>query len=284
MAVTTQDQAQSPLGGSVLKSVSPQLLSWLVLGALAILCLVLREQYADLVKYPKELMLPIESWLEVGMDWFTLHFKPIFRFISSVLVVPMKGLEWLLHQMPWPFTMLVVAIVAYAAKGWKLSAFCLGALSYMLIVGYWDESMSTLALVGLSVPMSLLLGFTLGLMAFQFRGARRVIEPMLDVMQTVPTFAYLVPILILFGVGPRGRHGRVGHLCQPAGRACGHAGPWTCARQRDRKRPDVWLQPDPAPVPGAYSCRHPHDHGRCEPDHHGSPLHGHHCCHHRRFC
>ena len=175
MAVTTQDQAQSPLGGSVLKSVSPQLLSWLVLGALAILCLVLREQYADLVKYPKELMLPIESWLEVGMDWFTLHFKPIFRFISSVLVVPMKGLEWLLHQMPWPFTMLVVAIVAYVAKGWKLSAFCLGALSCMLIVGYWDESMSTLALVGLSVPMSLLLGFTLGLMAFQFRGARRVI-------------------------------------------------------------------------------------------------------------
>ncbi len=202
MTVATQDRARAPLGGSALREASPQLVSWLVLGALAIVCLLLRDQYSDLVNYPKAWMLPVETWLEAGMDWFTLHFKSVFRFISGVLAEPMKGLEWVLHKLPWPATMLVVAIIAYAAKGWKLSLFCIGALAYMLIVGYWDESMSTLALVGISVPMSLMLGFTMGLLGFQFRWARRIIEPTLDVMQTVPTFAYLVPILILFGVGP----------------------------------------------------------------------------------
>jgi glycine betaine/proline transport system permease protein len=202
MTVTTQDQAGAPLGGATLLRLSPQLLAWLVLGAFAILCIVLRDQYKDLVTYPKELMLPVEVWLEAAMDWFTAIFKPVFRFTSTVLAEPMKGLEWVLHTLPWPATMIIVAIIAYAAKGWKLSAFCIGALAYMLIVGYWDESMSTLALVGISVPMSLLLGFSLGLLAFQFRWARRIVEPLLDVMQTVPTFAYLVPILILFGVGP----------------------------------------------------------------------------------
>ncbi|MBN33218.1 MAG: glycine/betaine ABC transporter permease [Rhodospirillaceae bacterium] len=225
MTVATQDQAELPSGGSILGRFSPQLICWMVFGAITVLCLVLREDYKWLVSYPKDWLfaisfgdetLTIEGMLEAGMDWFTLNFKPFFRFLSGVLSWPMAGgiveisgtkydipgLQDLLQISPWPVTIAIVAIIAYAAKGPKLAAFCVAALLYMVIVGYWEESMSTLALVGMSVPLSLFIGLTLGLAAYQFRWARRIIEPMLDVMQTVPTFAYLIPILILFGIGP----------------------------------------------------------------------------------
>jgi len=202
MSVTTQDQAQAPLGNSIMGRLSPQLICWLVFGAFAVLCIVMRGDEKWLVAYPKGWEIPLQSWLEDGMDWFTANFKPIFRFISDVLEYPMEGLLEVLHWLPWPATIGIVGVIAYAAKGWRLTAFCVAAMLYMVIVGYWEESMSTLALVGMSVPLSLAIGLTLGLLGFQFRWARRIIEPMLDVMQTVPTFAYLVPILILFGIGP----------------------------------------------------------------------------------
>ncbi|MBC6438873.1 MAG: ABC transporter permease subunit [Rhodospirillales bacterium] len=218
MTVATRDRARSPFSGAFTERVSPQLISWLIFAGFAALCLYYRDvegflfnQKDWLVNYPDEWLfgltiggefLAISDLLEAAMDRFTLHFKPIFRFISDILEYPMEGLLEVLHWLPWPATIGIVAVIAYAAKGWRLAAFCVAAMLYMVIVGYWDESMSTLALVGMSVPLSLALGLTLGLLGFQFRGARRIIEPMLDVMQTVPTFAYLVPILILFGIGP----------------------------------------------------------------------------------
>ena len=208
MTVAAQEQGAPGIG---LGRLSPQLASWLVFAVFALACILLRDELKWLVNYPKEwfLKLPIDGeWvllekaLESLMDWITATFKPVFRFISMVLTYPMRWLEGLLHWLPWPATFAIVTILAYRAKDLRLALFCLAGLAYMLIVGYWDESMSTLALVGMSVPLSLAIGLIMGLLAFQYRWARRIVEPTLDVMQTVPTFAYLVPILILFGVGP----------------------------------------------------------------------------------
>lgn len=208
MTVATQERSEL---GSGLSRLSPQLLSWLAFAVFALICILLRDELQWLVNYPREwlLRLPVggewilfEKVLEGIMDWITVTFKPFFRFVSMVLTFPMRWLEGLLHWLPWPATVALIAIVAYRAKDLKLALFCLAGLAYMLVVGYWDESMSTLALVGISVPLSLTIGLTMGLLAFQYRWARRIVEPTLDVMQTVPTFAYLVPILILFGVGP----------------------------------------------------------------------------------
>jgi glycine betaine/proline transport system permease protein len=201
MSVASRDRPESPFAG-VAGGVDQQLAAWLVFGVIAIGFLALRNELNWALRYPGDWVVPLESWLNVAMDWFTATFKPVFRFISLVLAYPMRWLEGLLHWLPWPATVAIVAIMAYAAKGWELALFCVVSMAYMLIVGYWDESMSTLALVGMSVPMSLALGFAMGLLAYKFRWARRIVEPLLDVMQTVPTFAYLVPILILFGVGP----------------------------------------------------------------------------------
>ena len=201
MSIATRDRPESPLAG-LTKHIDPHMMAWLAFAVVAVGFLILRGELAWTMRYPNDWIVPLQSWLNDGMDWFTATFKVIFRFVSMVLSFPMRWLLGLLQWLPWPATIGIIAVMAYAAKGWRLSLFCIASLAYMLIVGYWDESMATLALVGMSVPLSLALGFSLGLLAYKYRTARRIIEPMLDVMQTVPTFAYLVPILILFGVGP----------------------------------------------------------------------------------
>ena len=201
MSIVSRDRPQSPYAG-LAAWLNPHLICWLVFAVVAIGFLVLRDEISWAIRYPSDWIVPIGSWLDVAMAWFTGTFKVVFRFIAMLLEFPMHWLNGLLHWLPWPATVAIVAVMAYAAKGWELAAFCVAAMAYMLIVGYWDESMSTLALVGMSVPLSLALGMSMGLMGYKYRWARRIVEPLLDVMQTVPTFAYLVPILILFGVGP----------------------------------------------------------------------------------
>jgi len=126
----------------------------------------------------------------------------LFRAISGLLDWPMTGLQALLHWLPWPATIAGSVVVAHLAGGARLAVFTLCALMYMVIVGYWDESMNTLALVGMAVPLSVAIGLFAGILDFSNRTARSVIQPTLDLMQTVPAFAYLIPVLLLFGFGP----------------------------------------------------------------------------------
>ena len=178
------------------------LITWLAVAVIAAACFYLRTDHAWLISYPDDGVPPIRDWCNVAMDWFVLVFKPLFRAISWLLDWPMTWLKDLLHWLPWPATIAIVTVMAHAASGWRLALFSMLASLYMVVVGYWDESMNTLALVGVSVPVSVGGGFLLGLLGFKSPMVRRIIEPTLDAMQTVPTFAFLVPIMLLFGFGP----------------------------------------------------------------------------------
>ncbi len=184
------------------RALDPNRLVWIAFFAVAVPCFALRREVPWLVKYPRAYMVPVHDWLNLFMDWFVDTFKWLFHAIAWVLDWPMDGLQLLLQWLPWPATIAAIALLAHLASGWRLAAFSAGALSYMVVVGYWDESMRTLALVGVSVPLSVAIGLGLGVLAFKARWAERVIQPTLDLMQTIPTFAYLIPILLLFGFGP----------------------------------------------------------------------------------
>ena len=188
--------------GHGLAKVDTSLLVWLAFFAIAVLCFALRGEVPWLVKYPRDEIVPLDEWLNVFMDWFVDTFKWLFHAISWLLGWPLEGFQLLLQWLPWPATIAAIALLAHLASGWRLAAFSIGALFYMVVVGYWDESMRTLALVGVSVPLSVAIGLGLGVLAFKERWAERIIQPTLDLMQTIPTFAYLIPILLLFGFGP----------------------------------------------------------------------------------
>ena len=181
-----------------------RLLHWvwaaLILATLALLAL--KDTAGWLVEYPAEWVVPVTPWLNAFMAWCVDTVGPACRAFSAAIGVPMAAVRDLLNWLPWSVTLIVLTFATWAVSGWRLAAFTFFAILYMLVIGLWTESMNSLALVAITVPTAVAIGFGLGSIAFLSARARRVITPTLDVMQTVPAFAYLLPILLLFGFGP----------------------------------------------------------------------------------
>jgi len=177
------------------------LIHWFGVIAATLVCLAIQGEVAWLKNYPESMVIPLGDWLNLFMDWFVDLFGWFFHGIARLLEWPIKATQWLLQSLPWAVILFLFCVVAHAASGWKLVAFTLSATLYMLLVGYWEESMNSLALVAISVPMAVTVGFALGVWGFYSHRAERLIMPTLDMLQTVPAFAYLLPILLLFGFG-----------------------------------------------------------------------------------
>ena len=219
---------------------------WAGLILLTLALLALRDTAGWLIEYPAAWVVPITPTLNTLMDWCVDVAGPAFRAFSAALDVPMAVVRDLLNWLPWSVTLTVLTFVTWVVSGWRLAAFTFFAILYMPVIGYWGESMNSLALVAVSVPAAVGIGFGLGTLAFFSRRAERAIAPVLDLMQTVPAFAYLLPILLLFGFGPVvgliARH----PLClsadgaEHASRALARAG------GGDRGRTDGRRHPEPA--------------------------------------
>lgn len=177
-------------------------LQWLAVIGVTLVCIALKDQAQFLHVYPPAWQLPLADLLNAGMTWFIAHFGPIFRDVAWLLDFPVRGVRNLLNWLPWPVLITLVVLAAHRAAGVPLAIFAAASMLYTVALGYWDEAMNSLALVALSVPLAMALGFVVGTIGFFSRRAERIIAPTLDLMQTVPAFAYLIPILLLFGFGP----------------------------------------------------------------------------------
>lgn len=152
--------------------------------------------------WPESLTLPVNGWISQGVEAFVGVFKPFARGLAVGLGYLMSAANAFLTGIPWLALMIGIIALGAWAGGLKLAILAVVGLGFVLASGYWVESMNTLALVAVSVPLALTMGMTIGLLASEIAWLRRAIETVLDVMQTVPTFAYLTPLLILFGFGP----------------------------------------------------------------------------------
>ncbi|MBL9054048.1 MAG: ABC transporter permease subunit, partial [Tabrizicola sp.] len=173
----------------------------LALASVLVLALV-QQRFPDIKAYPMAWTLPVTDWLNTGMDWFVGAFKPGFRALSAIMDYPLQWFSGFLGWLPWSVGTVVAVLIGYRAGGWSLVEFTLGALVYILLMGLWPDTMNSLALVAVSVPMAVALGFALGVWGFHSPRVERFLTPLMDITQTVPAFAYLLPILILFGFGP----------------------------------------------------------------------------------
>ena len=177
-------------------------LAWLALAAAFVVAPWFNAQFPWLKAYPKELVLPLAPVLNQFMAWFVSIFDVAFKAISWTLGWPITGAQIVLQWLPWPVTICIVAVIAHFASGWRLAAFSVAGMLYMVVVGFWAESMNTMSLVVISVPLAVIIGFFVAVAGFRWPAAERVILPTLDFLQTVPAFAYLIPIIKLFGFGP----------------------------------------------------------------------------------
>jgi len=155
-----------------------------------------------LTAWPESLTLPVTAWIGDGLKAVLGALKPVARVFAQIFGYQMNAANALLTQTPWLAVMIAIIALGAWAGGLKLAILAAVGLGFVLASGYWIESMNTLALVAVSVPLALTMGMAIGLLAFEIPWLRRAIEVVLDVMQTVPTFAYLTPLLILFGFGP----------------------------------------------------------------------------------
>jgi ABC-type proline/glycine betaine transport system permease subunit len=120
-------------------------------------------------------------------------------FFTLYLLNPLRAL--LQNWMPWPAAVVMFALLGTLSTGWRLGLFAGLAIFACGLLGLWDETMDTLSQVLVAVVLALLLGLPLGIWSAQSNRARSVLRPVLDFLQTIPVFVYLVPVIMLFHPG-----------------------------------------------------------------------------------
>ena len=156
----------------------------------------------DPAMFPDWLTLPLSDPVNRVIDWLITHYGDAFDAISGALLSLILAVEWLVRGAPWWLVILVVAALAYhASRRLSLAMGLAGAMIFIGALGLWDLAMQTLTLMLVSVALSVIVGLPAGVALSASDGARRVALPILDAMQTLPSFVYLVPALMLFGLG-----------------------------------------------------------------------------------
>ncbi len=147
------------------------------------------------------LSLPLGNWINVAVDWLTVNLAVFFDAISDVIRVILTNLEHFLYWLPWPVVIAIFVLIAWRVTGWRIALFVGAGLYFMGALGLWEASMTTLALIVTAVAISLLIGIPLGIVAARYDTVWAVIRPVLDAMQTIPSFVYLIPAIMFFGIG-----------------------------------------------------------------------------------
>ncbi|QYJ15640.1 Glycine betaine transport system permease protein OpuAB [Rubrobacter xylanophilus DSM 9941] len=146
--------------------------------------------------------IPLESWVESFVDFITSEtFEGFFDALEGSLNLLVDVLEGGLTALP-PLVMVVVfAVLAWLVSNWRIALLTVAGLLLIQSLRLWEDAMLTLALVIASTAVALVVGIPLGIVAAKSRGVETVLRPVLDFMQTMPAFVYLVPAIVLLGLG-----------------------------------------------------------------------------------
>ena len=175
---------------------------WFCVLVFVALCVAQRTAWPWLLNYPNAWIPPVARMVSGFFDWLVPLLTPLCMVISSVLGAALDACGFALRWMPWPATLAFFALLGWRAESWRLALFTSVALGYIVLSGYWQQGMNTLSMVALAVPFAVGFGFLIGIAAHTSRPVRSVTLVVLDLLQTVPAFAFLIPLLLLFGFGP----------------------------------------------------------------------------------
>lgn len=152
--------------------------------------------------FPEALHVSFADSVNRFVDWLVLAYGDQLRAVSDGLLQLLVGLENLLRATPWWLLLALVALLTWHATRSVRRALLLSGLLFLIgVVGLWDKLLQTCALVLVSTGLCLLIGIPFGILLASRPLARRLLMPVLDVMQTLPSFVYLIPVLMLFGLG-----------------------------------------------------------------------------------
>ncbi|KJK14754.1 ABC transporter permease [Pseudomonas sp. NPDC087612] len=152
--------------------------------------------------FPEALHYSFADAVNRFVDWLVLAYGDQLRNVSDGLLQVLVGFENLLRLAPWWLLLVIVALMTWHASRSITRALVLSGLLFLIgVVGLWDKLLQTCALVLVSTGLCVLIGVPLGILLASRPLARKLLMPVLDVMQTLPSFVYLIPVLMLFGLG-----------------------------------------------------------------------------------
>ncbi len=196
-AVEHQSQNTGPLG-------IPE--KWVLPGGVALglaVSIIIAMQMSEQTKLPAAITekFLIIDWINVAEQWLKDNYQEATRKFAAVIE---GGLEWLdefLLFKPWVFIVLGFALPSLAFGGLRLALLSIIGVCFWGSMDMWDPAMSTLALMGMSVLLSVIFGVGLGILCSQNDTVEAIVRPVLDTMQTMPSFVYLIPAIFFFGIG-----------------------------------------------------------------------------------
>ena len=144
---------------------------------------------------------PVGTWVEIALQWVVDNFRFIFQAIKVPFDIVLTGLEDGLTGMPDLLMLAIIALIGWQAGGRKLALITAASMLSIGLMGAWEESMVTLSIVLTCVIFCSLIGIPLGIMAARNDKFWTILRPLLDLMQTIPSFVYLVPVVMLFSIG-----------------------------------------------------------------------------------
>lgn len=140
-------------------------------------------------------------WLEGAISSLSQSIRPLALGVTRCLGWALGLLETGLTQTPWPIIVAITLALAWQLAGIRVAIFTFVALAYLALLGFWEKSLQTIALLGTAALISIAIGIPLGVLSGYNRRFADFLRPVLDFMQTMPAFVYLIPVIALFGIG-----------------------------------------------------------------------------------
>jgi glycine betaine/proline transport system permease protein len=154
------------------------------------------------MEFPEWIQFDLAGWIDDIMSWILTNWGNFFDAIGDAILAVLLQIEKFLLWVPWFVIILVVGVVAWRAIRYWLAGIIIAAFLILIgSFGYWDLAMSTLAIIFAAVIISFVLGIPTGIIMARNDRIEGILRPILDAMQTMPSFVYLIPALMLFGLG-----------------------------------------------------------------------------------
>ncbi|MEY3308007.1 MAG: hypothetical protein RLZZ413_2045 [Pseudomonadota bacterium] len=167
-----------------------------------------------LIRPPDWLILPFADWInatfsflqnDLGLMAVTRAFSDVVEWLLDVTANLLYGKSrWPnVGPIPWTVVAVTACMAGYALKGWRLGALAGGTFVWIALMGQWKWAMETLSVIVVAAPFSVMLGLFMGVLAWRSPRFEQVLNPILNIAQSLPHFAYMIPVVVFIGVGPK---------------------------------------------------------------------------------
>ena len=144
---------------------------------------------------------PVDDWIQFGVEWTALHLRPVFLMIKWPVETVLRFIDGTLQSVPFPIFVVLFALLSWRLASRGIAAFSAFSLTAIAFMGLWKPAITTLSLITTAIVFCVLIGVPIGILCARSNMVWRFVRPVLDIMQTTPSFVYLVPVVMFFGVG-----------------------------------------------------------------------------------